>query len=278
MPFAAGKRLELVAFDRLENSRHVPVLNYLPGLTVNPMDFMKTRNFPALPLTLTAFILALALGNVLAQDSTASTTASAAQSTAATQPVPQLSYGVPEVLQLSQANVGDSTIINYIHNSGNNYGLNAAQIIYLRQQGVSDAVVNAMLNQPRTLSGQPVATTSQPASTETYSAQTSTATTQPTVTYVETVPSSSVYVVPDTQTYYYNNWLYNHSPYYGNGYPYYGYHPAYYSWPYPAVSVSFGWGGYRGGWHDGWHGGGGWHSTGGWHSGGAWHGGGGRHH
>ena len=37
----------------------------------------------------------------------------------------------------------------YIKNSGNSYGLNADQIIYLRQQGVSDAVITAMLNQPK---------------------------------------------------------------------------------------------------------------------------------
>ena len=52
-----------------------------------------------------------------------------------------------------KANVGDETIIAYIKNSGNSYGLNADQIIYLRQQGVSDAVVRTMLNQPQTGNG-----------------------------------------------------------------------------------------------------------------------------
>ena len=50
--------------------------------------------------------------------------------------VPQLSYGVPQIIQLAQAKVGDDTIIAYVKNSGNNYGLTADQIIYLRQQGV----------------------------------------------------------------------------------------------------------------------------------------------
>ena len=41
---------------------------------------------------------------------------------------------------------------------------------------------------------------------------------------------------------------------------YYGYYPYYgYYYPYPAVSVSFGWGGGWGGYRGGWHGGGGWH-------------------
>ena len=119
---------------------------------------MKTRNFPTLPLTIIALtVLALAAGISLAQDSTTSTTATTTQPVTTSQAAPQLSYGVPEVLQLSQAKVGDSTIITYVRNSGNNYGLNAAQIIYLRQQGVSDAVINAMLNQ-RSQSAQTVST------------------------------------------------------------------------------------------------------------------------
>ena len=237
---------------------------------------MKTRNFQRLPLTIvTLAALALATGRAVAQDST-TTTATTAQTAAASPAAPQLSYGVPEVLQLSQAKVGDSVIVNYIQNSGNNYGLNAAQIIYLRQQGVSDTVINTMLNQ-RSQSAQtmPTATTSASDNSGAYSTQTSTATAPPTVTYVQTVPTSTVYVVPDTQTYYYNNWLYSRSPSYYGYYPYYGNY-----WSYPALSVSFGWGGgwggyrggYRGGWHvdrdnfhGGWHGGGGWHGSGGWH-------------
>ncbi|HKW30299.1 MAG TPA: hypothetical protein VJT54_13260 [Verrucomicrobiae bacterium] len=234
---------------------------------------MKTRNFQRRPLTIVVLTaLALVTSDAVAQDSTSSTTsATGVQPAAASQAAPQLSYGVPEVLQLSQAKVGDSVIVNYIQNSGNNYGLNAAQIIYLRKQGVSDTVINTMLNQ-RSQSAQtastPTTSSDNPAA---YSTQTAT-TTQPAATYVQTVPTSTVYVVPDTQTYYYNNWLYSRSPYY-----YFGNYPSYgYCWPYPAVSVSFGWGGYgggyRGGWHvdrdnfhGGWHGGGGWHRSGRWH-------------
>jgi len=231
---------------------------------------MKTRNFQKPLLTIIALAtLALTAGNVAAQDST--TTAQPAAATPAA--VPQLSYGVPEILQLSQAKIGDSTIIAYVQNSGNNYGLNAAQIIYLRQQGVSDAVVNAMLKQrSQSAPTAPVVTASAPDSPAAYSSQTSSADTQSSTAYVQSVPTSTVYVVPDTQTYYYNNWLYNRGPYYG-------YYPAYY-YPYPAVSVSFGWGG---GWGGGWHGDrgdfrGGFHGGGGWHGGGGFHGGGVRHH
>ena len=69
---------------------------------------------------------------------------------AASQPAPvDLSYGASQIVQLAHAKVSDDTIISYIRNSANSYALDANQIIYLRQQGVSDAVVNVMLNQPR---------------------------------------------------------------------------------------------------------------------------------
>ena len=195
---------------------------------------MKTRTSPGLFLTVTiTAMLVLAARNVPAQDST---TTSAAQ----TAPV-QLSYGVSQIIQLSKAKVSDDTIVNYIRNSGSSYGLEASQIVYLKQQGVSDTVINTMLNQPRQVA--PAAP--QPA----YSTASSTATVvaQPAVTYVQTapayVPSSMVYVIPDTQTYqYYNNYYQ----------PAYGYYPYYGGWYYPPVSFSFGFGGgYRGGYYHG---------------------------
>jgi hypothetical protein len=164
---------------------------------------------------------------------------------------------VPQVLQLSQAKIGESTIVAYIQNSGTIYSLNASEIIYLKQQGVSDAVITTMLNQRQRATqaaaqtAPPVpaaATTSQPGS-----AGTSTAVAQPSGTCVQTVPSSTIYVIPDTQTYNYDAYFYQ--PYY---YPYYG------GWYYPPVTFSFGFGGgyYHGGgggYHGYYHRGGGWH-------------------
>jgi hypothetical protein len=238
------------------------------------MDFMKTQAFQKLPLTIAVLTtLALVAGNVVAQDATASataptsTTASPAQPVAVSQSTPPLSYGVSEILRLSQAKVGDSVIVNYVQNSGKNYGLNADQIIYLRQQGVSDAVVNTMLNQ-RSQSAQTASTptTAAPENPGANTAQASTTTTQPPVAYVPATTASTVYVVPDSQTYNYNAWLYSR-PYYPY-YPYYGYYPYCYGWP--AISFSFGFGGYYGG-YGGYHYHGG--SYGGWHGGhgGGWH-------
>jgi hypothetical protein len=193
---------------------------------------MKTRNFQK-PLLAAIAGLALLAGNILAQDSTA-----ANPTAAAVQSAPQLSYGVPQVLQLSQAKVSDGTIVTYIQNSGTIYALDANQIVYLKQQGVSDTVLNTMLNQRQNVANSAAQTAPPPAS-----AQTPNAVAQPTVTY-STVPSSSVYVIPDTQTYRYDAYYYQ--PY---SYPYYGY----YGWSYPAVSLSFGFGGRWGGGHGGWH-------------------------
>lgn len=180
---------------------------------------------------------------------------------------PPLPDAVVQVLKLEQAKINDATIIAYINNSGNIYGLNASQIIYLRQQGVSDAVLSAMLSQPKNsvpTANAPMPQVPPPSSITTPSESDSylipATTSAPAVTYVEAQP------------YYY--------PY--NYYPYCGYS---WGWPYN-VSWSWRWyGGGRhwgwGGWHGGsswnrWHGnaGWGWHGSGGWHGGGTWGGGG----
>ena len=200
----------------------------------------RTASSLFLALAITA-VLALAAPNVTAQDS--------ATGAAQTAPV-QLSYGVSQIIQLSQAKVSDDTIVNYIRNSGSSYGMDAGQIVYLKQQGVSDTIINTMLSQPR-----PTSTAPQPDYPTASSAPVATVAAQPAVTYVP-AQSSTVYVIPDTQTY--NYYAYGYRPYYG------GYYPCY-----PSVSFGFGFGGgyrggyyhggYRGGYHGGYHGGVGWH-------------------
>ena len=85
---------------------------------------------------------------LLAQNSTpapASAEAAAPASASETRPV-QLSSGVPEILKLGRAHVGDEVIIAFIRNSGRTYHLSASEILYLREQGVSDQVLTAMLS------------------------------------------------------------------------------------------------------------------------------------
>ena len=235
---------------------------------------MKMRSLQSLVLTITAVTaVALLAAKAVAQESSSSTTAAtatpaAAQPAAASQAAPQLSYGVSEVVQLAHANVSEDVVVNYIQNSGNAYGLDANQILYLKQQGVSDHIINTMLGQRSRVAAAAPTAAPQPNYSDANSSRTATTTAQPSVSYVQTAPPQTVYVVPDTQTYDY--YAYYYHPYY---YPYYGGY--YYGWP--AMSFSFGYGGNYGGYHGGWHGGGGWHGSGGWHGGGGFHGGGGHH-
>jgi len=195
-----------------------------------------------------------------AQDSNATT----APTAPAAAPAPALAYGVSQILQLSQAKVDDGIIISYIKSSGNSYGLNADQIIYLRQQGISTGVINAMLSQPAAGviagGGSAVPMPSSPAPQVSYPQQ-------PVQNYSAVGPSVSG-IDPSAAAaanYYY------YQPSYYPYYSYPSYYPAYGFYP----GVSFGWGGrwgpgwgggWRGGWGGGWHGGGG-----GFHGGGGWH-------
>jgi uncharacterized membrane protein YgcG len=212
-------------------------------------------------------LLTLSAGGVMAQDAVAQPVGQpAAQTAQPSSPPPTaappltLSYGVSQVIQLSKANIGEPTILAYIQSSGNAFNLDASQIVYLKQEGVSDGVVKAMLDQKN----RPGAVPAQPqyASAPAPQAQVAAPST-PAPIIVQQQPSSSVYVIPDAQTYYYNSY----DPYY------YGY----YGWGAPVVGIGWGWGWYGGHWGYGYHGGG-WHG-GGWHGGGGgWHGGGGGGH
>jgi hypothetical protein len=205
---------------------------------------MKNIRFQKLLLAIIAFTVSVFFAlNLLAQDSSAETSSpKVAPAANAGQTAPQVSYGMSQVLQLAHAKIGDSTIIAYIKNSGRVYSLDASQIVYLKQQGLSDAVIAAMINQRSSATAAEMQNTAPSNSTNANGGQTAAVVAPPASTY----SSSTVYVVPDTQRYYY-------SPYY---YPYYGY----YWWPYPVVSFSFGYGGgYGGGYHGGYHGGGGHH-------------------
>jgi uncharacterized membrane protein YgcG len=171
-------------------------------------------------------------------------------------------YGVDDVLKLSKAQVSENIILTYIQTSGTTYNLGPNDIVYLKQQGVSDGVVAAMMDTQRKAAQATQAQAAQaaqmapnppvyqaapnaapatpqyaPVSTATYE--------QPaaTDTSVYSQPVSSTYVIPYPQATY---------AYYGGySYPYY---PSYY-W-YPSVGFSFGYyGGYCGGYHGCYYGG-----------------------
>ena len=67
-----------------------------------------------------------------------------------------LSPDVQEVLRLSQQHMDDSFITNYIISSGKAYKLSADDIIYLNNQGVSQGVINTLLETTTMVHSQPV--------------------------------------------------------------------------------------------------------------------------
>ena len=95
-----------------------------------------------------AAVMALAGGHAIGQTvgppATGPNTAVAGNAAASNLP-----FGVPEILKLCQAKVSEGTVVAFVQNSGDSYNLNADQIVWLRQRGVSDAVLTAMLSQPR---------------------------------------------------------------------------------------------------------------------------------
>lgn len=195
-----------------------------------------------------------------------------------------------QILQLSQAKISDSTIVTYIQNSSTIYGLDASQIVYLKQNGVSEAVINAMLNQRTAVAQQQQQQQAQmpPPGSDQTAANSQTVVAQP-----STPAPSTTYIVPDSQTANYNSWAapYWYYPYYSSYYyPYSAYYYPYYGYSVYWPGIYWGWGrGYYGGYHGyygGYHGyyGGGYHGYygggyhGGGYSGGGFHGGGGGHH
>jgi hypothetical protein len=179
----------------------------------------------------------------------------------------KLPYGVADVLKLSRAQVSEQVIATYVQNSGTAYNLNPNEIVYLRDQGVSEHIINIMLEQRKrmieSLPQTPAAQQPAPAYANTTAAPQTYA--QPTQTYA---PASTVHVIPyPAASYAY----YNSTPYYSSYYPYYssGYYPYYsssYCSPYyggyyggyygyrPSLSFSFGFGGYGGYGHGRYHG------------------------
>lgn len=212
---------------------------------------MRKQMSSELRLAVFGFMVAASSAiNVAAQDSAkATTTLTNTETATASQTAPvQLSVASWDVLKLVRSKIGDGTIIAFISNSNKAYSLGAPEIIYLREQGASEGVITAMLNQRGTA---PVPTA--PAATQWVAPSPPS---PPSPTYVAPAPAyvqpSPVYVAAPAPAYSYS-YPYCGSPYYGS------------FWPSAALSfgVGFGFGSYYGhGGHYG-HGGGGYHGGGG---------------
>jgi hypothetical protein len=223
---------------------------------------MKTRTNRTRLVASLGAILLLAL-NAGAQTAAATGTA-IAQAAATNTALVKLPYGVEDVLKLTRAQVSEDVTLTFIHNSGTIYNLSPNDIVYLRNQGVSDRVINVMLDSRKNVpaeaaaqAGQspaPAAVPAPPVSDANVSvtgqaapqyapayAQTPPAVAQPDVTYA---PASTLYVIPySSSTYYYPSY----SPYWGSYYGYWG----------PSFVFSYGYrgGGYYNGYYGGYHGG-----------------------
>lgn len=160
----------------------------------------------------------------------------------------KLPYGVEDVLKLSRANINEDIIINYIQTSGTIYSLTPQDIVYLRNQGVSDHVLNTMVGQRRLVEATALAqqqsfpaVPNAPTVPDAAMAPAAPLYPDSSSAYVEppaTPAPSTVYVVPSPQV---------SAGYYGYyGYPY-GYYSPYYYWG-PSVSIGIGFGG-RGYYH-----------------------------
>ena len=184
---------------------------------------MKTRT------SRISLFLSVGAASLVALGATAETPVPAATSTAtpsATDAAPaRLPYGVDDVLRLSRAQVGEDITLNYIQNSGTIYNLGAKEVVYLRNEGVSDKVIKAMLDQRKTVPAEVAAQNALQASANpgvstpqapTVYVQSPSICVQPAPVYVEPapdyVPASTLYVIP----------------YGSSGFSYYRY-PSYYS-------------------------------------------------
>jgi len=163
----------------------------------------------------------------------------------------RLPYAMAEVIKLARAQVSDDVILSFVQNSRSTLSLSSDDIVRLRNEGVSDRVINAMLDKnARVVVGAPVNTGPAPvyADNSNPNPVDNQAPEQP-VEAPLTPSGSSTYVIPyppATAAYYGY-----YSPYY---YPYYG-GPYYYGGPIVSFGFGFGGHGFRGG-HGGFHGGG----------------------
>jgi len=181
-------------------------------------SILPVTGIAALAISLvTAFGQEMGTSTTATTDTTKSTATPADGATAA----PVLSAGANDVLKLARAKVGNSTILAFINNSGISYNLSASEVIYLREQGLSDEVITVMLEQRGNLNNSAFAAT-QNADASTNQSQVYAL---PKTTVVQTVPST-VYVYRD--------------------------YPVYDDWWYPSLSLGFVFGGgwYGGGFYD----------------------------
>lgn len=134
--------------------------------------------------------------------STASTKQKEEKATAIIPPqIPQLSPGVAEIAQMAQSGVSEEILLKYIEHSKLTYHLTAEEIVYLKDIGVPDSVISAMIDRSgpvemaQTEAAQTSSQTAQQSSTSTSSpsAPTASSTSQSSPAQNQTEPAPPVY-------------------------------------------------------------------------------------
>jgi hypothetical protein len=141
-------------------------------------------------------------------------------------PPPALSSAVEDIIKLSRAQISEAVIINYIETSGTLYDLKARDVIHLRDEGVTDSIINTMIDQRRKIQTDPapeVAPAPEPV-VQPSLAPASTATQCPlscnrcgSPMFSQSGPLSTVYVIPYSGS----GYMYWNDPNWGT-YSYYG--------------------------------------------------------
>jgi len=157
-------------------------------------------------------------------------------------PKAKLPYGADDVVRLSAARVNEEVILNYIQTSGTIYNLTPQDIVRLRDEGVSDRVFNAMIDQRRVVpiqaaAAQNLAQAQPPAANPAPAASATVYVAQPAPVVVQTSPApprSTLHIIPYPAA---------RAAYYGPPPHYYRPpdHGWYYRPVYPRFSVHLGW-------------------------------------
>jgi hypothetical protein len=126
-----------------------------------------------------------------------------------TSAAPAVSPAAAEVVKLAASGVGDEVVLAYIRNSQSIFDLNADQVLYLKDVGLSPQVITAMLDhdsvlksqaQPAPAVAQPYAPTPQPAEAP-APAPAPVAAAAPAPTYVSSPPLEASYFYNDLAPY-----------------------------------------------------------------------------
>jgi hypothetical protein len=143
----------------------------------------------------------------------------------------RISDAASVILKLKRGDVSEQVIVAYIENAKRNFDLSAEEIVYLKQEGVTDKIVTAALNHhakiPQPIVSVPQQTAAAPAPVP---SQPTVVVAPPQTTYVQAAPPP-VYVYSYPSYTYYDPFPYN--------YNYNPYRYSHFSYRYPTFSANF---------------------------------------